>query len=553
MTVTDESGKTDFQALQNFMKKPQAQNLTYIIFDLLALDGNDLREQPLIQRKNALFDLMKDTPKNLYYSRHVAGNGKESFKAACKLGMEGIIGKKVDSSYSGTRNGDWIKLKCDKRQEFVIGGFSLTDKKTSGVSSLLLGYYDNNELIFTGRAGTGFSRPVQKELAMKFDSLKRSSSPFKNPPVPKSNENFTWLEPELVAEIKFTEWTKENLLRQASFKGLRADKNPSEVKMEQAKEPAEESKIPEPPEESEETMEQDYKEQKNTEQNNENILIAGVKITSPDKVMFEDPEITKADVARYYARVSKRMLPYLSNRILSIVRCPKGVSQSCFYKKHPGPSSKGIVTIPVPGDNEDAEEYFYIENELGLISEAQMGTLEFHIWGSRVEDLEKPDIMVFDLDPDEGMELDTVRQGVRDLKGILMELSLNSYLKTSGGKGYHVVVPLKPSVSWDVFRDFARRVAEVMESKWPERYTSNVRKAKRTNRIFIDWIRNSRGATSIAPYSIRARKGARVSMPISWDELDTVAPDGINMKEALLRISGNDPWKGFFENHQLLK
>ncbi len=553
MTVTDESGKTDFQALQNFMKKTQAQNLTYIIFDLLALDGNDLREQPLIQRKNALFDLMKDTPKNLYYSRHVAGNGKESFKAACKLGMEGIIGKKVDSSYSGTRNGDWIKLKCDKRQEFVIGGFSLTDKKTSGVSSLLLGYYDNNELIFTGRAGTGFSRPVQKELAMKFDSLKRSSSPFKNPPVPKSNENFTWLEPELVAEIKFTEWTKENLLRQASFKGLRADKNPSEVKMEQAKEPAEESKIPEPPEESEETMEQDYKEQKNTEQNNENIIIAGVKITSPDKVMFEDPEITKADVARYYARVSKRMLPYLSNRILSIVRCPKGVSQSCFYKKHPGPSSKGIVTIPVPGDNEDAEEYFYIENELGLISEAQMGTLEFHIWGSRVEDLEKPDIMVFDLDPDEGMELDTVRQGVRDLKGILMELSLNSYLKTSGGKGYHVVVPLKPSVSWDVFRDFARRVAEVMESKWPERYTSNVRKAKRTNRIFIDWIRNSRGATSIAPYSIRARKGARVSMPISWDELDTVAPDGINMKEALLRISGNDPWKGFFENHQLLK
>ncbi len=287
--------------------------------------------------------------------------------------------------------------------------------------------------------------------------------------------------------------------------------------------------------------------------NADSIMIEGIKITNPDKVIFADLKITKGDVIRYYAKVAERMLPYVSHRILSIVRCPKGIAQTCFYKKHPGPGSRGIVTIPVSSSDGETDDYFYIDNPSGLIYEAQMGTLEFHIWGSRVDELEKPDLMVFDLDPDEGMDLGRVRQGVRDMKNILAELSLNSYLKTSGGKGYHVVVPLKPAVSWDVFYDFARRIARVMEEKWPDRYTSNVRKAKRTNKIFIDWIRNGRGATSIAPYSLRARKGAGVSMPIAWGELDTVAPDGVNMAEALRRISGGDPWQDFFRNHQQLK
>jgi len=289
------------------------------------------------------------------------------------------------------------------------------------------------------------------------------------------------------------------------------------------------------------------------ETNTNGIIIEGIKISNPDKVIFADPEITKGDVIRYYAQVAERMLPYVSHRVLSIVRCPKGISQTCFYKKHPGPGSIGIVTIPISTGGGEKEDYFYIENPAGLIAEAQMGTLEFHIWGSRVDELEKPDLMVFDLDPDEGMDLSRVRQGVRDVKAILAELSLNSYLKTSGGKGYHVVVPLKPAVTWNVFHDFARRVAQVMEQKWPERYTSNVRKAKRTNKIFIDWIRNGRGATSIAPYSLRARNGAGVSMPIGWDELDIVAPNGVNMAEALRRIGGNDPWNDFFRNNQQLK
>ncbi|HHW46694.1 MAG TPA: DNA ligase D [Clostridiales bacterium] len=536
MVVTDQSGKTDFQALQNYMKNPKGQKLTYIIFDLLALDGKDLRQQTLSERKKTLENLMQTAPGNLHYSKHVEGNGEECFKAACSLGMEGIIGKKADSVYSGTRNGDWIKLKCEKRQEFVIGGFTLSDKKARGISSLLLGAYDDEDLVYVGRAGTGFSQAVTKDLLAQFEHIKQASSPFKNPPSRRTNEKIIWLQPNTVAEIRFSEWTKDNLLRQASFKGLRTDKSPKEIQLEKPKNEV----IPM------------YEEAESAMGTNGSIVIKGIKITNPDKIIFDNPKITKADVVSYYAKIAPRMLPYVSHRILSVVRCPKGITQTCFYKKHPATPGEGVVATPVPSDGGTVEDYFYIENELGLISEAQMGTLEFHIWGSRVDQLEKPDMMVFDLDPDEGMDVDIVRQGVRELRGILSELSLNSYLKTSGGKGYHVVVPLKPAASWEVFYDFARRIAEVMEHKWPDRYTSNSRKAKRTNKIFIDWIRNGRGATSIAPYSLRAREGARVSMPISWEELDTIAPDGIDMQTALIRLDKEDPWKGFFENEQRL-
>ena len=531
IVITDESGKTDFQALQNYLKNRKSQNLTYIIFDILALDGVDIRQQPLIKRKEILENLMKDAPNSLYYSRYVKGHGKESFVAACEASMEGVVGKKADSIYSGTRSDDWIKLKCDKRQEFVIGGYSLSDKRIYGVSSLLLGVYEGEKLLYAGRAGTGISENEMKNLEHKFKNLKRLDSPFEQLPKIRSNEKVVWLEPELVAEIKFAEWTKENQLRQASYKGIRIDKNPRDIKREK-------------PEDERELI--TIKAEAEPMDNAKGIIVEGVKISNPDKVIFNDPEITKADVIQYYLNISKRMLPYVKNRVLSIVRCPKGVSQACFYKKHPGPGSKGIVTI-------SENDYFYIENLAGLISEAQMGTLEFHIWGSSVDKIEMPDMMVFDLDPDEGMDIARVRQGVEDIKSILDELKLNSYLKISGGKGYHVVVPLKPSATWDKFRDFSRQVVEVMEYKWPERYTSNVRKANRKDKIFIDWIRNARGATSIAPYSLRARKGAKVSMPISWDELYLVAPDGISIKEALLRIDGHDPWEGFFENNQMIK
>ncbi|HHT54426.1 MAG TPA: DNA ligase D [Clostridiales bacterium] len=538
MTVIDSEGKSDFGALQGYMKNPAGRSLTYIVFDLLALDGEDLRGQPLTCRKELLEELMKDAPPNLYYSRHVIGNGAGNFRAACGLGMEGIVGKKADSIYSGTRNGDWIKLKCGVRQEFVIGGYTQSAKNPGGVSSLLLGVCDGGRLRYVGRAGSGISASDEKELLGKFSSLVISEPCFDDPPKARAGEKFIWVEPELVAEVRFAEWTSDRRLRQASYKGLR-NTNPREIKSENTGEVPREL----PGAETGEKMETEDK----------SITVEGIRITNPDRVVYGDPDITKADVVRYYAAVAGRMLPYVGGRILSIVRCPKGTGEACFYKKHPGPGSGGIVTITLTTSEGEDEEYFYIEDKSGLIYEAQMGTIEFHIWGSRADNPERPDMMVFDLDPDVGLGLDAVRQGVHDIKEILSELSIVSFLKTSGGKGYHVVVPLSPGATWEAVGDFSRRVAEVMEQKWPERYTSNSRKAKRQGRVFIDWLRNGRGATSIAPYSLRARPGARVSMPLDWDELESVAPDRFDMEEALERVIRPDPWDGFFECGQQIK
>ena len=653
MAVIDATGRTDFQALQNYLKNPQGKNLTYIVFDLLALDGIDLRNKPLIERKSKLEALLINAPGNIYYSRHVQANadsisnedetyatstsmkdknnvdnnnkgyltnadsirkevktnatsisakeknnleknnkghpnnadsiikdaktnatsnnkkinvGEESLAIATKLKMEGIIGKKADSVYSGSRNNDWIKIKCDFRQDFVIGGYTISEKSVRGLSSVLLGYYEDGKLVYAGRAGTGFTEKSAKELLGKFRGLERKTTAFTEALKERVDEDIVWLRPTLVAEIKFAEWTKEKQLRQASFKGLRVDKEAGDVVREvvEGKNLDEKSEVRNkwkttpganvsqasrratPPRRGISTLSE----------------VRGVKISNPDKVIFENPEITKMDIIRYYERVAEKMLPYVEGRILSIVRCPKGVEGgTCFYKKHPEPGRQGIVTMSVTSEKKnrpagtlaDRDDYFYIEDIVGLISEAQMGTLEFHTWGSRADKLEYPDIVVFDLDPDEGMDLKAVRQGVKDLRTILDELSLNPYLKTSGGKGYHVVVPLEPVVEWDKIKEFAKSVVQVMESKWQGLYTSNSRKASRSGKIYVDWQRNGRGATSIAPYSLRARTGAAVSMPIAWEELSKIAPDGIDIKKALRRLKKEDPWDGFFEEKQRLK
>lgn len=533
MIIADENGKSDFQALQNYLKKPTGKELTFIVFDLLAADGKDLRALPLSERKSALEKLMKGAPASVVYSKHTLGNGEEIFQAAAKIGLEGIVGKKLDSRYSGTRNGDWIKMKCYNRQEFVIGGYQISEKKAGGIGALLLGVYEGRKLIFAGRAGTGFGQRDAESLLKKFDKLRTEISPFKTAPEFDETET-VFLKPRLVAEVQFAEWTDENVLRQASFKGLRTDKKPTEV-------------VRETP-----LSEKDVKSEPKRETKKE-ATVLGIPVSSPDKIVFKDPEVKKLEIAQYYAAVAKRMMPYAGGRVLSVVRCHKGVSAACFFKKHPVSEGEGTAILEIENSEGEKSDYFYLKDERGLISEAQLGTLEFHVWGSRADDLERPDMMIFDLDPDEGMGLDQIRQGVRDLKKVLDSLSLQSFLKTSGGKGYHVVVPFRPTAEWDAFRDFSRQVAQLMEKKWPERYTSNVRKIKRKGKIYIDWVRNGRGATSVAPYSLRARPGAHVSMPIAWRELSTVAPDGVDMFDALKRLKKADPWKGFFQIGQQLQ
>lgn len=321
--------------------------------------------------------------------------------------------------------------------------------------------------------------------------------------------------------------------------------------------------------------------------NGQDIYIGNVKISNPDKLLFDRPKVKKLDVALYYAYMAKYILPYINGRVLSVIRCPSGISGEKFYKKHPAEGSKNIKIVQVlsvdkgngnktktaknsanenTGTDNDANknsqadnepdkntDYFYIDSAGGLVAEAQMDTIEFHAWGSKYKTLEKPDVMVFDLDPSKDLSIKQLRQGVRDLKGILDKLGLISFLKTSGGKGYHIVVPFQPSADWQTFRDFAKRISETMEEIWPDRYTSNMRMDKRQGKIFVDWERNIRGSTTVAPYSIRARPDAPVSMPIAWEELDKIKPNQITMKKAILKAEETDPWKDFFTVKQKLK
>ena len=524
MVVMDKDGRPDFQALQNYIKNPAGKQLQYIIFDLLALDGTDLRAMPLLKRKEILEELLAGAPENLRYSSHIQEKGVELLQMACGANLEGIIGKRADSTYTGTRCGDWIKIKCGARQEFIIGGYTVSAKRTSGISSLLLGVYQEDELVYCGRAG-GFGARDMEEMETKFAPIIRKTSPFQETPKPRAGETIVWLKPQFAAEVAFAEWTQDGHLRQAKFKGLRTDKEVAQIVRED--------------------------EGGMVQQASADCVIEGVRITHPDKVVAEG--LTKEDLARYYQKVAARMLPYIRERIISAIRCPGGTDNPCFFKKHPGAGDDGVITAEIAKSSGGTETYYYIANAFGLLSEVQMNTLEFHIWGSRATHLEQPDMMVFDLDPDEGMDLETVRQGVRDLKGILDGLDLQSYLKTSGGKGYHVVVPFRPTVDWEAFRDFAKGIAQIMEAKWPERYVTNVRKANRKNKIFVDWIRNTRGATSAAPYSVRKRPGMPVSMPIQWNELGRVAPDGITMADAVQRLRRKDPWADFFEAGQQIK
>lgn len=514
VVIIDKNGKSDFQALQRYLKKSTEDSLSYIAFDLLALDGVDLRKEPLIKRKEKLKKIIEKNAQNIFYSAHAKGNGQKHFDEVSDKGLEGIISKKENSKYSGTRNGDWIKVKCENRQEFIIVGYINSKKVRGAIQCLLLGYYRDNRLIYAGRVGSGFNQSIMNDLINKLEKSRRKTSSLDNIDDLKGIKDINWVKPLHIAEIKFTEWTSDGHLRHPSFKGLRIDKKTREVINESF--PAK-------------------KQKKRT-----------LAISSPDKILFSEDNITKQQVADYYMSVSKRMLPYLKHRLLSLISCPGGINSSCFFKKHPV-NEENIYKIKVKNSKNANNEYFYLETTDGIISQVQMNSLEFHIWGSSIETLEKPDMLVFDLDPDENLSLKDVRQGAKDLKQVLNKLNLISFIKTSGGKGYHIVVPLKPAGDWDKVKTFAKNVAMYMEQNWPEKYTANVRKEKRHGRIFIDWLRNTKGATSVAPYSIRARPGAPVSYPISWNSLNKIAPNEIKMQDAIKRLKNKDPWQDFFK------
>ncbi|MDD4541186.1 MAG: DNA ligase D [Eubacteriales bacterium] len=511
IVVLSEEGKSDFQALQSALENPDKVSMHYILFDLLALLSQDLRDEALLSRKAQLEKLLEDAPAEILYSFHQKGQGEQVFEQACAKGQEGIISKRADSKYRAGRGGSWLKIKCDRRQEFVIGGYTTTDKSRTGLSSLLLGLNEEEGLRYYGRAGTGFSDETSRDLVKKLNRLERKTSPFIEDIDERDYETITYVTPKLLAEIKYAEITNDGLLRQASFKGLREDKNPDSVQY------------------------------------------GDIRLSSPDKVLFPDDEISKKDVADYYWAIKDEILPYLANRPLTLIRCTNGIGEECFFQKNMFQNIPGMDTFPFKRNNGEDAEAMVIRDASALMGAVQMGAVEFHSWGSVTDTMEQPDMMVFDLDPDEGLDLEDVRQAVEDLKDLLTASKLNSYLKTSGGKGYHVVVPLKPSADWTKVRDFAKLIAKTMTEKWPDRYTDNMRKVNRKGRVFVDWVRNGRGATSVVNFSLRSRKGAPISWPLRWSDLNEIRPNEVNLKSYRDYMHTLKGWEDFYQQEQKLK
>lgn len=528
--VVNKNGKSDFQALQEYIKTKKGTKPIYMAFDLLKLGKKEFVKMPLQDRRDNLEKFLKESDfKYTHFSSSIEDNPEELFKTLCEKGMEGIMGKKKDSSYIEGRSKDWVKIKCDNTDEFIVVGFTKTDKATRAFSSLLLAEFEGDELIYKGRVGTGFSDESASEIFKKLKNITRKTSPLKEDIDKRSGETLIWVTPKLVAEVKYTEMTNDGLLRQASFKGLRDDKNTEEIKSE-----VEDNK----PKEKFKSKNSSMKNNKNKSSNSEIIL------TNPDKKLIGD--ITKLDIYNYYEIIYKKMAPYIDNRLLTLVRCPSGIDKDCFYQKHPDDNNKYFIEKDIKEKDGKIGTYFYIDEKNGILEAVQLGTTEFHIWGSHVDKLLKPDIMVFDLDPDEGLDLENVREGVFDLKSILDDLDLKSFIKTSGNKGYHIVVPLKPKGDYDFVVDFSKNVAKVMERKWPKKYTTNMSKDKREDKIFIDYLRNRKSSTFVAPYSIRSYENAPISYPISYDNVKKIAPNDITM-EIALKDNSKDPWDGFFE------
>ncbi|HEY0625573.1 MAG TPA: DNA ligase D [Allosphingosinicella sp.] len=519
----DEKGNTGFSALQQAISEG-ARGLTLFAFDALEIDGEDLRPLPNIERKQRLASLVGEgQPPFILYADHIVGKGEELLNAMCEAGGEGIISKKADAPYRGARTKSWLKIKCTRRQEFVIIGWSESDKKGRGFRALLLGLYEDGKLRYAGKVGTGFSNAVQQDLRARLDNL-AAAKPAAPVPRPEAR-GANWVKPELVAEIAFAEFTADNVVRHASFLGLRGDKPAKAVVVEKPQ------PLPEPAEDN-------------------------VKISNPERVIYPDSDVTKGELADYYRKVAPLMLPWTANRPISLVRCPQGRAKKCFFQKHDaGTFGPHIHQIPIEEKRGEIEDYIYVADQAGLLTCVQMGTIEFHGWGSSVADIEKPNRLVLDIDPDVGLGFDEVKRTAKDLKSFLADMGLQTFPLLSGGKGVHVVVPLTPEAEWSEVKDFAHRFVLALAQAEPDRFTANMAKAKRKGRIFLDYLRNQRGATAIMPYSARAREGAPVSAPISWDELDEMdsgARFTVRDADLLLERASSRALQGWGEAAQIL-
>ena len=528
LVVEGDDGVSSFSLLQQDLKDGRHDRMVLYAFDLLHLDGNDLKPQPLHARKQALARLLSKARKHgpLRLSESLTEPGPTLLKHACRMGLEGIVSKLADAAYHSGRGRDWIKTKCSDRQELVVAGFAPSRADAHAVGALVLGYYDGGKLRYAGRTGTGFSHTSARELYRKLKVLKRATSALR--PMPKEERGARapiWVSPELVAEVDFHGWTHGDRVRQASFQGLREDKPAMQV-VREVKAIAAKAQAPV---------------KRSPPARNAKAIVGGVTLSHPDRVYWQDAGVSKRDLAEFYAQIWQWMRPHVVGRPIALLRCPEGAAGQSFFQKH---AAAGIATEHLHLIPEKGDKIISIDDLAGLISLVQAGVLEIHTRGTTADDRERADRLVFDLDPGPGTGWKDVVSAAREVRERLARLKLKSFVKTSGGKGLHVVLPVKPT-PWDKAKDFCHAVAASMAADDPDRYVASAAKSKRDKRIFIDYLRNSREATAVAPYSTRARPGAPVSVPVEWSELGALKSAGqytvLNLPARLGRLR-KDPW-----------
>lgn len=517
-----QDGNPDFSTLQRVLKGDAKSALHLFAFDLLMLDGDDLTALPNIARKEKLAALLGDGNAHVHFSDHIIGAGEKLFRTMCDAGQEGIISKRADAPYRGARTKNWLKVKCTRRQEFIIVGWTPSSASGRSLRNILLAQHDGQGLVYAGKVGTGFNARNSESLMRQFKARARKSPPVE---VPRAEaRGAQWVRADLVAEIAFAEFTGDNVVRHGSFLGLREDKKAADVTREEV------MATPDPR--------------------------SDVRISNRDRLIFPEAKVTKGQLADYYEAAGAVMLPWIAHRPISLVRCPHGRAKKCFFQKHDsGSFGDHVRHVPIREKDGDAQDYLYVVDIDGLLACVQMGTIEFHGWGSRVEDVEKPDRLVFDLDPDEGLDFADVKKAARDIRRHLEDIGLTSFPMLSGGKGVHVVVPLTPNAEWPQVKDFADRFSRALAAAEPDRFTATMSKAKRKGRIFIDWLRNQRGATAVLPYVVRARENAPVAAPISWDELEDVESAGaytIADVDRLVERAASRELRGWGETRQTL-
>jgi bifunctional non-homologous end joining protein LigD len=528
LVVLDADGRSDFAALQRVIDGSSKQPLRYVVFDLPGVAGVDISRAPLLERKTLLKALIGDVPGTLAYSDHVIDHGPEVFAASGKAGFEGIISKQVDASYANGRARSWIKIKHEESDEFLVVGYTAPKGSRQGFGSLLMATPDTDGLRYVGRVGTGFDDAKLRALSASLGRLATSKAAVELPAhVPFRAASVQWVKPTVVAEVAFRGWGKEGLLRQASFKRLRTDKTAPDLQSNQKQAAAAPSKAEE----------------------------SQLHITHPERVVYPAKKIRKGEVADYYRAMAEWILPEISGRPLSLLRCPQGVGKPCFFQKHHGQGLGDAVRAVPLEQKSGTEDYVYIDDVEGLLQLVQMNTLELHPWGATVADPEHPDRLVFDLDPGDGVTWTQIKAAARDIRARLQETGLESFVRLSGGKGLHVVVPLQPKADWEQAKAFCEAFAQALAQHAPDRYVATMSKAKRNGVIFIDWLRNARGATSVCSWSLRARESAGVAVPLRWEELGRVAAaDAFPLDKALARAKRlkGDPWEGITTLKQVL-